>query len=103
VYRFWDRWGQESHDGRWNYIGDGITVGERVLSVIKDADDIIYLSAETRQALMDDKRQSSFVGIPWLQNRGRRADKRRSLRRVYEVNHTGWLGSFVLAWLENHL
>jgi hypothetical protein len=30
-------------------------------------------------------------------NRGRRLDKHRELRRVYELDHAGWLGSKVNA------
>jgi hypothetical protein len=48
VRRFWDRWGTVLENGRWNYIGDGITAAQRVISVIKGADDIVYVSAETR-------------------------------------------------------
>jgi class 3 adenylate cyclase len=101
VCRFWDRWGERSEDGRWNYIGDGITTGERVLSAIKDADDVVYLSAETRQTIMSKVRfVPDLQAGQWLQNRGRKADKHGTLRRVYELNHTGWMADVLrpLLW-----
>jgi hypothetical protein len=90
TYRFWD-WGR-GNDGGWNYIGDGITGGQRVLSAIgKDTDDVVFVSYDVRNRILseaEDKVRRELI-LSHLQNRGRRADKHGTLRRVYEVNHTG--------------
>jgi len=94
VYRFWDQWGAASDQGRWNYIGQGIIEGERVLTAIgKDKDDVVYISGETRKKIMgtDTGREQHDIS-PWLQNHGRQADKHGQPRRVYEINHSGWIG-----------
>jgi class 3 adenylate cyclase len=47
VYSFWD-------PGRndWNYIGDGINGGNRVLAAVgKDKDDVVYVSGDMREAI----------------------------------------------------
>jgi hypothetical protein len=90
VYRFWDRWGKGPGDGRWNYVGKGITVGERVLIAMgKEKDDVVYVSAETRQELLSVREPISYLAIPlFLQNRGRQADKHEEMRRVFEMDHT---------------
>lgn len=98
VYRFWDR-AKEPSEGRWNYIGRGITDGQRTLeSMGKKKDDVVYLSAETRaqiRAAADKtgRKQWIFDATPWLDNRGSRADKHGKMRRLYEVNHTRWIDS----------
>jgi hypothetical protein len=86
VYSFWDP-GQKD----WNYIGDGINGGQRVLSAIgKETDDVLFISGQVRQALT----ANNDDGDPYprilasLQNRGRRADKHGMPWRVYEVNHS---------------
>jgi class 3 adenylate cyclase len=85
VYTFWD-------PGRndWNYIGDGINGGNRVLSAIdKGYDDMLYISGEVRQELMATAER--FPGkreiLDHLHNRGRRPDKHGRPWRVYEVGH----------------
>ena len=99
VYRFWDP-GRDD----WNYIGDGAIVGQRVLSAIgKDQDDVVFLSAETRRGLQAHcDHQHTFTSIVrWLQNRGRRVDKHGEPRRLYELNHTGYVRSIIdPAWLD---
>ena len=106
VYCFWDlgRGQQRNSDdektddektddeirGDWNYIGDGINGGNRVLSAIgKGTDDVLFISGAVRKKLMD----SPFTNdkkdlIDNLHNRGRRKDKHGKPWRVYEVNHT---------------
>lgn len=85
VYTFWDT----GRNG-WNYIGDGINGGNRVLSAMgKTYDDTVYISGEVRQALMatpsaNMQRQRLLAH---LHNRGRQPDKHGRLWRVYEVNH----------------
>jgi class 3 adenylate cyclase len=86
VYSFWD-------PGRnnWNYIGEGINGGQRVLSAIgKDADDVLFVSGQMREALtaQDNGYSPCRQILSALHNRGRRADKHGNLWRVYEVNHT---------------
>ena len=98
VYRFWDPF---HHDlgqikaGRWNYVGHGITDGERGLAAIgKDKEDIIYMSSETRRKILAEyqsNRNSPYNAIRWLQNRGRQQDKHELMRGFYEVNHMGWM------------
>jgi class 3 adenylate cyclase len=70
VYCFWDP-GREN----WNYIGDGINGGQRVLGAIgKETDDVLFISVQVRQALTaSDKGDSPYRQIlAALQNRGRR-------------------------------
>jgi hypothetical protein len=97
VYRFWDRWGEHADQGRWNYVGRGITDGERVLSAIgADRDDVVFVSAETRMRIAAAPGEPGTISIRrFLQNRGRQADKHGQFRRLYEVNHTAWVGDDV--------
>ena len=97
VYRFWDKWGPGPADGRWNYVGRGITDGERVLSAIgKDKDDVVFVSADTRKRIMAAQCPMYARDIAsYLQNRGRQEDKHKVFRRLYELNHTDWLGKDV--------
>jgi class 3 adenylate cyclase len=86
IYHFWD-------PGRndWNYIGDGINGGNRVLSAIdKGYDDQVFISGEVRQALMANPGQDACTPtlLANLHNRGRREDKHGRPWRVYEVAHT---------------
>lgn len=88
VYRFWD-WGRGGVEadgtthGDWNYIGDGINIGQRIISAIGSGmDDVVFASAETRQALEGDAEHPAAEMLPHLHNRGRRADKHGVLRRV---------------------
>jgi class 3 adenylate cyclase len=84
VYSFWD----PGRDG-WNYVGDGVTGGQRVLSAIgKETDDVLYLSGQIRSALLS-RLPGHEIVTENLQNRGRRLDKHGQPWRVYEVNHTG--------------
>ena len=47
VYSFWD-----PGRGGWNYIGDGINGGQRVLGAIgKDVDDVLFISSQIKQSL----------------------------------------------------
>jgi hypothetical protein len=94
VYRFWDV--SPNGEGKWNYVGKGITDAERVLSAAgKGKDDVVYVSAETREAIMPEFGGDSVYNIArWLQNRGRLMDKHGQYRRIYEVNHTGWMEEF---------
>lgn len=84
VYCFWD-FGRRS----WNYVGEGINGGSRVISAIgKDLDDVIFLSSDVREEIMAENtgvhRMARILGS--LHNRGRRADKHGNLWRVYELN-----------------
>jgi class 3 adenylate cyclase len=86
VYTFWD----PGRNG-WNYIGEGINGGNRVLSAMgKEYDDTLYISGEVRQELM--ATADDFPGkrhlLRHLHNRGRRPDKHTRHWRVYEVNHS---------------
>lgn len=84
VFSFWD-------PGRndWNYVGDGINEGSRVLSAIgKEVDDVVFISSEVRTRLRSDSEFTSIGLLECLQNRGRRKDKHEKMRRVYELDHT---------------
>lgn len=90
VYRFWDGSG-------WNYVGKGINDARRVLEAIgTDQDDVVFISADTRtQIIRDRPGNRGDVFDPTrdhLQNRGRKADKHGKFHRVYEVNHSAWIG-----------
>jgi class 3 adenylate cyclase len=91
VYRFWD-------GGDWNYVGTGINDARRILEAIgTKQDDVVFMSHETRQEIARTQASQSVLNpvYNYLQNRGRRADKHGVLRRVYEVNHTAWLGGMM--------
>src|SRR5262249_11848107 len=56
VYTFWD-----PGRGNWNYIGEGINGGNRVLSAVgKEYDDTVYISGDVRQELY--ATVNSFLG-----------------------------------------
>lgn len=79
---FWDPGRRD-----WNYIGDGINDGNRVLSAIgKETDDVVFISDQVRSELL--KKDGVETGlVRHLINRGRREDKHGKKRRVYEFNH----------------
>jgi class 3 adenylate cyclase len=88
VYTFWDT--GRGRDGDWNYIGDGINGGQRVLGAIgKEIDDVLFISAEVRQGIIASNKgtEPNSAILDCLQNRGRRLDKHNNPWRVYEVNH----------------
>jgi hypothetical protein len=116
VYFFWD-WGgggreepktktwierdgkmERTEIGDWNYIGEGINGGQRVLAAVgKETDDTLYISGQVRQELK--KREDSSHDIRKivnsLINRGRREDKHKKFWRVYEVNHSALCGNML--------
>jgi class 3 adenylate cyclase len=86
VYSFWD----PGRNG-WNYIGEGINGGQRVLSVIgKETDDVLFISSRVRQELLAASQEESVARLILsnAQNKGRRLDKHGVPWRTYEVNHT---------------
>jgi hypothetical protein len=86
VYTFWDPGRKD-----WNYIGDGINGGNRVLNAIdKTYDDQVYISGQVRKAIMMTSPQDTNTRqlLTHLHNRGRREDKHKNHWRVYEVAHT---------------
>ena len=92
VYSFWD----PGRNG-WNYIGDGINGGARVLAAIgKDVDDVLFISAEIKQSMTTIADQAKMHGLLLnsLQNKGRRPDKHGHPWRVYEVNHTNAISAY---------
>lgn len=91
IYFFWDL-----KNKKWNYIGEGINGGNRVLSAIgKDIDDVIFISGDVRSSIMASKKIFPEMDYPHqailnnLHNRGRKADKHQNMWRVYELNHSG--------------
>ena len=99
VYCFWDL---DRKD--WNYIGEGINGGQRVMSVIgRETDDVMFISFRVRQDLLssgDDEGAARLI-LSNLQNRGRRQDKQGNPWRVYEVNHTNLVSDSLrsLRWI----
>jgi class 3 adenylate cyclase len=85
VYCFWDVGRND-----WNYIGEGINGGQRVMSVIgRETDDVIFISSRVRHDLLAaaDGEGLARLILSNTQNRGRRQDKQGKPWRVYEVNH----------------
>jgi class 3 adenylate cyclase len=80
----------------WNYIGDGINGGQRVLGAVgKETDDVLYISAELRQAMMKKEKPEHFPNIVLdAHNRGRKEDKHGTPWRVYEINHTSLMDQY---------
>ncbi len=111
VYCFWD-WGrggpeeakepivhpetmQRNERGDWNFIGEGINGGQRVLAAAgKDTDDVLFISGQVKRKLTeeDDGTQPCRAILDSLVNRGRRTDKHGRYWRLYEVNHTQLCG-----------
>jgi class 3 adenylate cyclase len=86
VYCFWDLGRND-----WNYIGEGINGGERVMSVIgRETDDVVFISTRVRQDLLasGDEEGPARLILSNTENRGRRQDKHGNAWRVYELNHT---------------
>jgi class 3 adenylate cyclase len=85
VYCVWDLGRND-----WNYIGEGINGGQRVMSVIgRETDDVVFISSRVRQDLLasSDGEGPARLILANAQNRGRRHDKHGNPWRVYEVNH----------------
>ncbi|KAF0247032.1 MAG: hypothetical protein FD180_149 [Planctomycetota bacterium] len=75
---------------KWNYAGDGINGGRRVLDAIgPDADDLVFLSGEVLKAIRaeSDSVTSYSEILDYLVNRGRKKDKHGRAWRVFELNH----------------
>jgi class 3 adenylate cyclase len=90
VFSFWDP--GRGKEGDWNYIGNGINGGRRVLEAVgKDQDDVVFVSGQVYEWLSAqgiDESQCERI-VKCLRNRGRKEDKHGNLWRVYEVDHTG--------------
>jgi hypothetical protein len=106
VYCFWD-WGRGGPDdpkqplvrsdtmernerGDWNFIGEGINGGQRVLAAAgKDTDDVLFISGQVKRELtaVDDGTFPIRAILDSLVNRGRRTDKQGRSWRLYELNH----------------
>lgn len=83
VHHFWDR-----DRGRWNYVGNGINGGRRILEATgTDYDDLVFISSAVRKEIQKDKEVWPIYSQALL-NRGRKRDKHLKMRRVYEVNHS---------------
>ncbi len=111
VYCFWD-WGrggpedpskplirpdtmERNERGDWNFIGEGINGGQRVLAAAgKNTDDVLFISGEVRRALTaeDDGSEPCRSILDSLVNRGRHNDKHGRAWRLYEVSHTKLCG-----------
>ena len=94
VYRFWDDRG--ARQGFWNYVGEGINGGNRVLAAIgKEKDDVVYLSGSVRRAIYHDSAQladdalvsDAQIIYGRMENRGRHKDKHGRPWRVFQINH----------------
>lgn len=99
VFSFWDP-GRKA----WNYIGEGINGGQRVLSAIgKDTDDALFISAQLRQKIIAQADKPPIFPdiLGASHNRGRRSDKHGNHWRVYEVNHTNLMSRYNQALAEH--
>jgi class 3 adenylate cyclase len=87
VYCFWDT-GRD----KWNYIGEGINGGQRVLTAVgKESDDVVYVSEQVRRDIIarSDGSQKYKNAISNIVNKGRKADKHGKMWRVFELNCGG--------------
>jgi class 3 adenylate cyclase len=84
VYHFWD-----PGRNKWNYVGEGINGGQRILSAIgSDLDDVVYVSSATRDAVLDGAQtELAQAVLTNLHNKGRHADKHGNRWRVYQLGH----------------
>ncbi|MFO0813567.1 MAG: hypothetical protein U0796_10130 [Gemmatales bacterium] len=93
VYSFWDIGKND-----WNYIGDGINGGQRVLAAAgKEKDDVIYLSDEVRKQIIQNNFHTGHHLKDMrktLTNRGRHKDKHDRSWRIYEMNHDEMVNIF---------
>jgi class 3 adenylate cyclase len=95
VYTFWDPGRKD-----WNYIGEGINGGNRVLAAVgKEQDDVVFISGQVRKAIYPLKQTNSLAVevLNCLTNRGRKEDKHKNPWRVYELNHSSLCGNLVPA------
>jgi class 3 adenylate cyclase len=90
VFSFWD-----FDRAKWNYIGDGINGGKRVLDAVgKETDDVVFISDKVKESIVAQRHKSSLASkiVPHWQNRGRRLDKHGKPWRVFELNHGALCG-----------
>ena len=92
VYRFFDPGRKD-----WNFIGEGINGGNRVLNVIeKSYDDVLYVSDQIVRAARSQPANPPFTEIrSHLESRGRRKDKHDKPWRVFLLNHDRLCGGYV--------
>jgi class 3 adenylate cyclase len=86
VFRFWDP-GRED----WNYIGDGINGGNRVLNAMgKDTDDVVFVSSAIHDQLIAEHGTETTDNLlrQAMRSRGRHTDKQGKRWRIYEL-HVG--------------
>ena len=90
VRLFWD----PGRNG-WNYVGDGINGGQRVLAAIgKSLDDVVYISSQVRSEIQGtDVSHIREEILSYLENKGRRTDKHGEKWRVYQLNHFAVIGN----------
>ncbi|MEI6236284.1 MAG: hypothetical protein WCT04_24775, partial [Planctomycetota bacterium] len=85
VFHFYD-FGRKD----WNYVGDGINGGQRILAAMgKDIDDVIYISDAVKQKLLALGNGYNCVSdfLMALTSKGRHKDKHNKLWRVHQLNH----------------
>ena len=85
VFRFFD-FGRKD----WNYVGEGINGGQRILAAMgKDIDDVIYISDRCKQKLLEFGFEDGHTAnlLLALTSKGRHKDKHNKLWRVHQLNH----------------
>jgi len=84
VFSFWD-----IGKSNWNYVGDAINGGQRVLAAIgKEIDDVIFISEEILQELRASRNEAfTAMMLRCIENRGRHKDKHGLHWRVHQLNH----------------
>ena len=84
VYCFWD-----TVSNGWNYIGDGINGGQRVLAAVgKESDDVVFVSEQVRRQVITQNPGTTLYRMVLhnMHSKGRKPDKHGRLWRVFEVN-----------------
>jgi class 3 adenylate cyclase len=87
VRRFYD-----PGSNKWNYVGEGVNIGRRVLECIgTDLDDVLYVSDAVHAQILSirgpDRLMPHDALLKAFSNRGRRKDKHGVMHRVYELAH----------------
>ncbi|HYG77126.1 MAG TPA: adenylate/guanylate cyclase domain-containing protein [Planctomycetota bacterium] len=89
VFCFWD-FDPFSKTGRWNYIGDGINGGQRVMAAMgKSLDDAIFISGQVADRLRAETAEKYVAKtiLAALENKGRHEDKHKNPWRIYQIDH----------------
>lgn len=89
---YWDK--RLGTKGGWNYVGDAINGGQRIVAMVKDdkLDNAIYISSQVYRVCYPSGTQSRETDLgqkitSCCLNRGTHEDKHHNAWRVYQLNH----------------